>query len=381
MTNRQLANLWLGLRVITLIWASLCAALRPMTDREKAIPLWPPTAPYGAWMERTVAAPWERWDATWFVKIVERGYRPNDGTTQFHPLLPALAVPFRFVSPVFGLLVVASVSSLAFFLVFCRLAALDIANAAAATKMMIAFPVSFILFAPYTESLWLLFAALSFWYARKQQWWVAAATAAMATLARQQGLFLVAPLACELWMAKDRRWQSWASLALVPLALLLWVGYRGVFLSDVHPDFSSINALIYSTILTPNATQVVDYQAMLPPWEAIWKGIVITRANPTIGNLADLVFGAIFLLLAVLAWTRMRVSYKVMTALLFAVAFAYHTGPAHPYMGLPRHLLLAFPVFIGAAPSLDRVKEPFVGFSMLFFFGAILYFVLNGWVP
>jgi Gpi18-like mannosyltransferase len=317
----------------------------------------------------------------WFVKIVDRGYLPRDGATQFHPLLPALAVPFRFMSAISGLLVVASAASLLFVFMFYRLAALDIPNPETATKLMIAFPVSFILFAPYTESLWLLFAALGLWYARKQRWWMASASSALAVLARQQGLFLLAPLACELWVSGDRRWKSWASLVLIPLALIIWVGYRGIYLSDVHPDFSSVNALIYSTILTPNATQVVDSQAMLPPWEAISKAIAVTRHNASVGNIADLVFGAIFIALAAIAWKRMRLSYRVLTAILFAVAFAYHTGPVHPYMGLPRHLLLAFPVFIGAAPSLERVKEPFVGLSMLFFMGAILYYVLQGWVP
>ena len=266
-----------------------------MTPREKAIPLWPPTAPYAAWVERVVVAPWQRWDAHYYVSIVERGYRADDGSAQFHPLLPLLAKPF-FWSPALGLLIVSSIASLFFMLVFYRLAALDIPNPETATKLMLAFPVSFVLFAPYTESLWLMFATLSFWYARKSRWWAAGAAGALATLTRQQGIFLLLPLGYELWSRGERRSKHWIALALIPLALLGWILYRAVFLSDVHPDFSSFNALLYTTILAPSATKVVQYQAMLPPWEALWKAITITSTMPTRGNVLNLLLGAVSLL-------------------------------------------------------------------------------------
>ena len=351
-----------------------------MTDREKVIPLWPPTQPYTAWLERAVAAPWQRWDAHFYVKIVEEGYRADDGTAQFHPLLPTLAKPF-FWSPTVGLLIVSSLASLGFVLAFYRLAALDIPNPETATKLMLAFPVSFVLFAPYTEGLWLLFAVLSFWYARKDRWWLSGASGAMAVLARQQGIFLIVPLAWELWKRGEKRWQNWAALGLIPAALCGWIGYRGLFLSDVHPDFSSVNKLIYTTILAPSANKVVEIQAMLPPWEALWRAISITQKITTRGNVINLVLGAIMILIAALAWKHMRTSYRILTVILFTVAFAYHTGPETPYMGLPRHLLLAFPIFIGWAPAVERFKNPIAAlftFSLILF---TLFYVFHAWVP
>jgi Gpi18-like mannosyltransferase len=379
-TERRLVELWIGLRVFTLIWAALTSGIRPLTPREQAIPLWPPSSPYLTWAERVVVAPWERWDAHNYVYIVERGYRNDDGTAQFHPLLPLLAKLF-FWSPALGLLIVSSAASLLFVLVFYRLADLDIPNPETATKLMLAFPVSFILFAPYTESLWLLFAALSFWYARKDRWWASGAAGAMATLARQQGIFLVLPLGYELWARGERRSKSWVALALIPLALLGWITYRGVFLSDVHPDFSSVNSLLYTTILTPSSAKVVQQQAMLPPWEALWKAIAITQTSSTRGNLINLILAALMVILAALAWRHMRVSYKILTVVLFAVAFGYHTGPQTPYMGLPRHLLLAFPIFIGAAPALERFKGPIAAVFTICMLLLASSYVLEVWVP
>jgi hypothetical protein len=52
-------------------------------------------------------------------------------------------------------------------------------------------------------------------------------------------------------------------------------------------------------------------------------------------------------------------------------------------MGLPRHLLLAFPIFIGLALV---VNKPWLRLATIGLFGAGMFgllglYVLNGWVP
>src|SRR5262245_26905863 len=83
----QLLGIWVSLRLLMSLWAALISPLRPQMEREKAIALWPPSFPLGAWLERVLLAPWERRDAIHFAKIVARGYRADDGSAQFHPLL------------------------------------------------------------------------------------------------------------------------------------------------------------------------------------------------------------------------------------------------------------------------------------------------------
>src|SRR5512147_41972 len=85
-----IVGIWLGLRVLMSLWAALVSPLRPLTDLEDKIALWPPVAPLGAWLERVLLAPWQRWDVDTYLWIVERGYRADDGSAQFHPLLPWL---------------------------------------------------------------------------------------------------------------------------------------------------------------------------------------------------------------------------------------------------------------------------------------------------
>ncbi|HSQ27098.1 MAG TPA: hypothetical protein VLM80_08230, partial [Anaerolineales bacterium] len=65
------------------------------------------------------------------------------------------------------------------------------------------------------------------------------------------------------------------------------------------------------------------------------------------------------------------------------ISFSYSTGIVHPYMGLPRHLLLAFPVFICAAPKLNRpVWRPLIiSLLSLAYLFTILIYSLEAWVP
>ena len=148
----------------------------------------------------------------------------------------------------------------------------------------------------------------------------------------------------------------------------------------LHPDFTSFNSLLYTTILTPSATQVVQQQAMLLPWEDLWKAITITEQLPTRGNILNLVLGGVMLFLAVLAWKYMRTSYRILTIILYAISFALYTGPEIPYMGFPRHLLLAFPIFIGAAPGWSGGKARCGGFMAGMVFMTLCY-VLEAFVP
>ena len=50
-------------------------------------------------------------------------------------------------------------------------------------------------------------------------------------------------------------------------------------------------------------------------------------------------------------------------------------------MGLPRHLLLAFPIFIGSAPALERFKGPIAAVSMFGVLALTFFYVLHAWVP
>jgi hypothetical protein len=87
--------------------------------------------------------------------------------------------------------------------------------------------------------------------------------------------------------------------------------------------------------------------------------------------------------LLALAWRNMRISYRIYAVAIVLVSFSYHTGMLYPYIALPRHLLLAFPVFIGLGPVF-RGRWPrlcLVMFGLTGMLFLLLQYVIEGWVP
>ena len=390
----QLLGMWLFLRVLTSLWAALVSKLYPLTVREQNIAVWPPAAPWGTWLERVLLAPWERWDVEWYLRIVTQGYQPNVGTAQFHPLFPWLATPLARLTgnPLLGLLSVASLSGLFMLLAFWRLASLDLEpdSANVSAWMLLSAPVSFVLFAPYPEALFLLWAVLCFLFARRKSWWLAGGTGALAVLTRQQGFLLALPLAWELWEAAGRdwrravkSWRNWFSLALIPGGMLLWVLYRAWILHDVHVNISNFHTLVYSLLISPSANLVVPEQTFMWPWQALALALRQFGQAPDYRQLLDLGLGGIFVLALILGWKRLRMSYRIYAVAVAWVSFSYYTGLAYPYMGLSRHLLLAFPIFIGLGTSLRKPWQrlSLLAVNLLGMSFLLLQYVLKGWVP
>jgi hypothetical protein len=390
----QVVAIWLVLRVVTSLWAALVSPLRPLTAIEKAIPLWPPSSPPSVWLDRVFLAPWLRWDAVWYTKIVSQGYKSDDGTAQFHPLYPWLATPFTRlgVHPMLSLLLVSSLASFLLLLFFGNLARIDQSpdEARASTLLFASFPVAISLFAPYSEALFLTCAVLSVWWMRRGHWWLAGLGGALATLTRQQGIFLALPLAWELWEAAGhstrrafKNWRDWMSLAMIPAGWLIWLIYRAVALSDLSLNGSNFHAFIYSLLISPSANKVVTIQSFVWPWQALKLALDKLLSMPDVDIVTDLLLGACFILLIALSWQKIHPSYRLYSLAITLIGFSYYTGPDHPYMGLPRHLFLAFPVFIGLGAVVhkhwQRLLMAGIGFAAMLFL--CLLYVLEVWVP
>jgi hypothetical protein len=352
-------GLWLFLRLLFSVWIAGWSLQHPQVELAQKAGLWPPSAPF-SFLKRVLLIPWLHWDVEYFLNIATRGYRADDGTSQFHPLYPMLGRVVGLLlggNMLLGLLVVGSLCALLLMIYFEQLARLDLPaeTARRAVLYLVHAPVAFILFAPYTESLFLLCSVLTLLMARRGRWWMAGMMGSLAVLTRQQGVFLLVPLAWELWefggrkpKALLRNWRHAMSLTLVPLAMLGWLIYRALTLSDVVFDLSQPRTLIYGLLISKSASAVVPRQDFMLPWQAIWNAL----NHLSITTAIDLGTGCVFLPLLILGgrflW-RLRPSYFLYSLVIILVSFSYSTGRVWPYMGLPRHCLLAFPLFLPLA--------------------------------
>jgi Gpi18-like mannosyltransferase len=387
-------TLWVLLRILTSIFVGYVSSLRPLTPLEISVQFLPPSIPVAQWLERVFVSPWMRWDALWYENIVSTGYSANNGTAQFHPLYPwSATILFKLgISPGLSLLIISSLAGIILFFFFFKLARLDLSSKDAffALAIFSLAPPAFILFAPYSESLFLLFSVLCLYFSRNKNWWLAGLMAGLATLTRQQGVFLLIPLAWELWEFAGRtikqalkQWAAWTAVVPVPLALSGWFLYRLFFLSDAGVNANDLHSFIYSAIISPSASQVVPMQRFIWPWQAFYFAFEKIYHQPNIDIWVNTVLGILFLLMLAIAWKKMRMSYRLYAIGIVLISFSYYTGPTHPYMGILRHLFLGFTIFIGLAVTISKswIRIISIVMSSIGMITLLTLFVLNTWVP
>lgn len=293
---------------------------------------------------------WNRWDATHYLRLAEKGYTAKgDGrfSIVFYPLYPwlvrAVAVVCR---NYFGAaLVVSGLASVCAGLLFRRLVALDQPAKVArlAVWFLFIFPTAYFLHIGYSESLFLALVVGCLLAARTQFWALAGLLGALACLTRVNGLLLVPTLLVEAWLQYrttrrfDWRW--------------LWIAAAGL-------GFAGYLLLNYRVTGDPVAfTAIMEkqwYKKLAPPWLGIrdvW--LRIPHFNLTEG-LLEFVFIVFSFLCTAWCWWKLRPAYAVWMTLNWLLI-----NSTTYVVSVPRYCLTFFPIFI----LLARVaaKRPLAG--------------------
>ncbi len=393
--NFLIFGLWILFRIITSITAAVASSIRPINEIEQRIHLWPPAVPVSDWIERVFISPWYRWDVEWYTKIILNGYSPNDGTANFHPLYPWLGKIFTFLGfrPVGSLLIISSIATLLLLLMLKRHILLDFDKnkSKVALLIILVFPIYFILFAPYPESVFLLLSVICFYFLRTKRWVFAGISAFFAVLTRQQGVFLVFPYMWEIWESSGRSinqikslWRSWLTILFIPFSYLLWIGYRLYIIGESIQITNNLQEIIYSVFISSSAERVVPYQGFTWPWNTLTLGYDKITTSPDLDIWINVFLILMFIGAITVGWKNMSSSNRLYSAVIFLVSFSYFTGPIHPFMGLPRHLSLAFPIFIGLTPWLSNrnlFMWLYIFISQGFMLILITAYILTAWVP
>ena len=308
-------------------------------------------------------AVWGRWDAVHYIDIARFGYHGTD--MAFFPLYPLLIAG---LGAVIGNHLVAGliISNIALFFGLLFLYKLvehefDRSVARRAIFYISIFPTAIFFSAVYPEALFFALTIASFYYMRERRWWLAGAIGFFAALTRVEGILLVVPFAIE-WFVAYRPWRrqnrgnvrrAWldlAPIALIPIGVLLYMGYLWVLNGD---------PLYFSHV------QVNWNRHFAAPWTAIincWHKITHSTSPQTVANQTlELVFTTLMIVVLIAGSKRLKPSYIAYMALSILLPMSTSS-----LMSMPRFALVLFPMFVifavwGSRPS---VNNAIVAFSL-----------------
>ena len=331
---------------------------------------------------------WGGFDGIHYLTIAENGYIAEH-TQAFFPVFPQLirlAKGFLGVNILESGLVVANLASVLAVLVFWRLLRLDYSEVLSRRILWIflLFPTSFYLVSVYSEGLFLALVFLSFLAARKGNWLAAGLVGAVAGATRPVGVFLLPALLAEYWQQRvqssEFRVQSfsvrdWANLfmiLLMPVGLAAYMVYLQQHFGDAlmflhsQPAFGADRSdkivLLYQVLW-----RYIKMLMTVQVWSLLYFRVV-----------QELVFSLVFLILAVVSFKKVRLSYAVFAILSFITPTLTGT-----FSSMPRYVLVMFPAFMVLGQWLTkrrRLRWTWWGSSVILLIVDLSLFLTGRWV-
>ena len=337
---------------------------------------------------------WNHWDADKFTHIAQYGYQIIDNTA-FFPLFPLL---IRCIAFLFGNngyiaigMVLSNLALLGALFVLYQIAADALGDQVGRRTLLYLciFPTAFFFFTTYNESLFLFLTTSSFLAMRRQKWWLAGILGLFAALTRSAGVFLIFPYLFELWISRESitthdQSDSYRIMRLLTRALPV-----------VLIPLGTLIYCFYCWKLFQNPLAFVAVQShwdrhITWPWVGLWMSLVELFWTQPFGSfnevhlLLDLTATIGFIVLAILGWRRLRMSYNIWIGLLLFYMLISPSIGQHDVLGSnQRFVLEMFPAFITLAALGVKYPRFHVGLLISFpFLQATLamLFVLNRWM-
>jgi hypothetical protein len=274
-----------------------------------------------------------RWDGDPYLTIARDGYRADAPShVEYFPLYPFL---MRMGGALFGSddaylaagLVISNLALLAALVYLARSVMLD-HDAKTATKAavyLLVFPTTVFLSVVYAESLFLLLAVAAMYHARRREWLLAGALAALAALTRPFGAVVALPLAIEA-LRRPVAVRGLASALLAPAAFFAWLAVLWLITGDPR------------ALLTAQAQWGRHFSLPLQAFADLFDPAIY--GFPYFVLLLTVLIGA----LVIVSWRVLRPSLAAYATVLLLVAMS--TGSL---TAAPRYYLSVFPAFMALA--------------------------------
>ena len=293
----------------------------------------------------------KRWDGSSYTFIAQNGY-VTTGVEKyfivFPPLFPIIVkILSNFISPSLSGLILSNTLFIAGGIMFYKLLRIDYSKKLAswAVILLAIFPTSYFFSVSYPESLFLLLFALTYYFARKDSFFLASFFAGLTTLTKPFGILLFVPIAMEFVKTKNRSYQK-----ALPI-LLFFIASTSIYLLT--------NYVVYKNIFAFKVFLKENWQKDFAPfWKGIissWKRGITSQDSSTykyiVGYSEAFASTAAWLLtgLSFLKKLNIRLSYSVY--LLLGVIMFTSTSFI---LSSPRYLLSLPPFFIVLAILINK---------------------------
>lgn len=313
-----------------------------------------------------IIQPFRNWDGFWYGLIAERGYDVHPATTAFWPLYPWT---MRATADFFGIYVETAgviLSNLAFFgalVVLYRVVSREWGEGVARRTLVLLafFPTAFYFSAVYSESFFLLFSLLTFYWAKDRRWWLAGLAGALAALTRNVGILLLVPLTIMFLKTyglrlDPRRWpRETLALAIPGFGPLLYFGYLWyqfddpLLTLDVQKGWARTQAMPWETFQMAFDQLGLAWLRFLldsPGWASLTSREV--RLSFAEFESLDIFAAALAIPLLIYTLRKLPLEYGAYAATLFCLPL-FSPSTIHPLMSFPRFSLVLFPLFVALA--------------------------------
>lgn len=284
---------------------------------------------------------WNRYDIGWLLEIAQHGYKQLIATA-FFPLWPLLLFVTYKIFPFVSILIIAHIlATIAFGLaivIFYKLLRMDFGGTIAKQSaiLLIVFPTAFFIICGYSEAIFLLWALLTIYWAKKDQWLLANIAAMLCCVSRLVGILIFIPLIIEYYIQykKSIKWNI-LYLLIAPVGLIGYCLYTyylfGDFFAFVHAEQEW-------------SRSIISYYLFKEIWHDI-KGIFIGFRPEENGEFAAATMRLISYLLPLVSTIYLLIKkyyvYGIYLLISFLVPIA--TGVSTSYF---RFLAVMFPMFI-----------------------------------
>jgi len=289
------------------------------------------------------------WDAGWYQSIATHGYAASGRQSlRFFPAFPMAGRVLGWipgVSPGTGLIIAANLSALAAMAVLWILVDREFGDRGLARRSvwLLAFaPPAFTLVMAYAEGALLLCATVAFLAIRTGRWWWAAWAGLVAGAVRPIGLLLVVPVLIEACRT-GRAERSFPAVASRMAAVIAPAVGAGAYLAWVGSSFGDA-FLPFRLQDQPGHRGVIT-----SPFASMWHNLVAASHGHHLGSALHVPWVALCLILLVVAFRRLPLSYAAFAAAVLVVSVASSNLDS-----FERYALSGFPLVIAASTLTSR---------------------------